>query len=80
MVLKPGNVLDPNLNTLKNGIPVTVQILVRRIPIEQVPTENENECATFLYKLFEEKVWLPWFDLMCNTWFVIAFIKGWYNR
>lgn len=46
----------PNLNNIKNGEAVQSKAVIRRIPIEQVPCDDENKCAEFLQKLYVEKV------------------------
>jgi hypothetical protein len=46
----------PKLNDIKNGIPLKVQVFMRRIPTKGIPTDNEKDCAAYLYKLYKEKV------------------------
>lgn len=43
-----------DLNTIRRGIPLKSEIFIRRIPISEVPTD-ENESAKFIHKFYQEK-------------------------
>ena len=43
-----------DLNTVRKGIPLKGEIFIRRIPMSQVPTD-ENESAKFIHKFYQEK-------------------------
>lgn len=45
----------PSLMDIKNGVPVEAQIYFRRIPLSQVPVDDEKKCSEFLHKLYKEK-------------------------
>ena len=51
---EPGK--KPDMNTIANGIPLKGHMLVRRIPIEDIPVDDDAECAKFVHKLYQEKV------------------------
>ena len=46
---------QPTLNHITNGIPVKTQLYFRRIPMSEVPLDNEKEAAKFLNKIYKEK-------------------------
>lgn len=48
------NNIRPDLNSIRNGLPLNGEILVRRIPMSEVPTDDE-ESAQFIHKLYQEK-------------------------
>lgn len=62
MGLKAVDGVYPNIKTLINGEPARAQMVVRRIPIKNIPVEDEEKCSKFLNKLYEEKVKI--FDLL----------------
>lgn len=39
-----------------NGEPIYGQMVIRRIPIKDIPIDDESKCSEFLHKLYEEKV------------------------
>lgn len=43
------------LNSIRDGIPLRSEVLVRRIPLDQIPYEDEAKCAQFVHKLYQEK-------------------------
>lgn len=45
----------PSLADVQRGVPVKAQIYFRRIPMSQVPVNDEKQCAGFLNKLYQEK-------------------------
>jgi hypothetical protein len=45
----------PDLSTVRYGIPLNGQLMVRRIPFSSVP-QGEEESARFLHQLYKEKV------------------------
>ncbi|CAF0743582.1 unnamed protein product [Brachionus calyciflorus] len=46
---------SPTFLDIKDGIPLDVQIFIRRIPMSLVPAEDEKKCSDFLQKLYMEK-------------------------
>jgi len=48
------NGIKPDLNAIRNGIPFTAEFLVRRIPITDVPTDDEGSAA-FIHDLYRKK-------------------------
>ncbi|XP_034105540.1 1-acyl-sn-glycerol-3-phosphate acyltransferase gamma-like [Drosophila albomicans] len=54
MVFKREDKTPPTMLSLLNGKPVDPYLLMRRIPLEQIP-EDEKEAAAWLQKLFVEK-------------------------
>lgn len=48
----------PNFRTLLKGRTCQAQLYVKRIPISQVPYQDEKKCAQWLQELFQEKVFL----------------------
>jgi lysophosphatidic acid acyltransferase/lysophosphatidylinositol acyltransferase len=46
----------PTFRTLLKGQSCQAQLYVKRIPITQIPYQDEAECAQWLHKLFQEKV------------------------
>jgi lysophosphatidic acid acyltransferase/lysophosphatidylinositol acyltransferase len=47
---------QPTMVDVQNGVPVHVMVLYRRIPMTEVPKNDEKQTAVFLNKLFTEKV------------------------
>ena len=47
--------------------------IYRRFPIEDVPTDNDEECSQWLYKLYAEKV-----TFYCRRFYWILFENYWY--
>ena len=47
----------PTLTHLKDGIPISFQGYMRRIPIASIPFHDEKLCAEWLHKLYREKVY-----------------------
>ena len=45
----------PDLNTIRNGIPLQAEIYVKRVSFSDVPQDEEGS-ANFLHKLYQEKV------------------------
>jgi hypothetical protein len=41
---------------IKDGIPLKPQMLVNRIPLKDVPIDDEKKCSEFLYKMYSKKV------------------------
>lgn len=39
-----------------NGKKINGQAVVRRIPIKDIPMQDEKACSAFLHKLYQEKV------------------------
>jgi len=50
------NGAKPTLKHIIDGVPVKFQLVLRRIPVSEIPVENEKECAQFVQKLYQEKV------------------------
>jgi lysophosphatidic acid acyltransferase / lysophosphatidylinositol acyltransferase len=46
----------PSLEHIKDGIPTKGQIFLRRIPISDIPVDDEKKCAEYLHQLYREKV------------------------
>ena len=46
----------PSFRTLLQGRSCKAQLYVKRIPISQIPYEDETKSAQWLQKLFQEKV------------------------
>jgi lysophosphatidic acid acyltransferase/lysophosphatidylinositol acyltransferase len=47
---------DPTVFKIKDGQKLNAKIFLRRIPIEQVPLNDEQKCSQFIYDLYKEKV------------------------
>lgn len=62
MGLKNVNGKPPNLNMMIQGIPIKGQMVIRRIPIKDIPIDDEHQCSQFLHKLYQEKVSHSCFD------------------
>lgn len=45
----------PKIMTILNGHPFVGDIYFRRVPLDQVPTDTEEECTKFLYDLYVHK-------------------------
>lgn len=45
-----------DLNNIRNGIPLKSKILARRIPLDNVPYDDEEKCSEFIHELFKQKV------------------------
>ena len=54
----------PDLNTVRNGVPLKGHMLVRRIPIEKIPVDDEAKCSEFIHKLYQEKVKLLFSEIV----------------
>lgn len=37
-------------------MPVRYEMVLRRIPVDTIPVEDENQCAEFVQELYREKV------------------------
>jgi lysophosphatidic acid acyltransferase / lysophosphatidylinositol acyltransferase len=46
----------PSLMHLLNGLPARFEIVLRRLPVKDIPVEDEKLCAEYLQKLYKEKV------------------------
>ena len=46
----------PNLSKILIGQRCQAEGFVRRIPISEIPYDNEEKSAEFIHKLFQEKV------------------------
>ena len=46
----------PTLKHIKDGIPVSFEIYIRRIPVSSIPTHDEKASAAWLQQLYREKV------------------------
>ncbi len=47
---------SPNFRTLLGGRTCKAQLYIKRIPISQIPYQDETKCAQWLHELFHEKV------------------------
>jgi hypothetical protein len=47
---------QPTMVHVQNGVPVKTMVLYRRIPMSEVPKNDEKKTAEFLNKVFKEKV------------------------
>lgn len=47
---------SPTFKHIVNGIPLRAQFFMRRIPMSQIPTDDDKKCSEFLYNLYQEKV------------------------
>ncbi|KAG1661202.1 1-acyl-sn-glycerol-3-phosphate acyltransferase gamma [Nymphon striatum] len=54
---------EPTMQNLLYGRKMQADLYVRRIPLEDIPTETEEACAKYLFKLYEEK------DELLDTYF-----------
>ncbi len=60
-----------NMNTMRNGNPLKGELFVRRIPMSDVP-EDEEGSAKFIHNLYKEKVNnLIYFLISIKTDFII---------
>ena len=50
------NGVTPNVSMIKDGVRVRPQMLINRIPVKDVPIDDEKKCSEFLYKMYERKV------------------------
>ena len=50
------NGAPPSMLSIKDGIQLRPQMLVNRIPIKDIPIDDEKKCSEFLYKMYEKKV------------------------
>ena len=55
-MIKSDNGTKPSISLIKDGIPLKAKICINRIPIKDIPVDDENKCSEFLYKLYEKKV------------------------
>jgi len=46
---------NPELSNLLHGYPCKAEAFIRRIPIKDVPYEDDQQCSQFIHKLFQEK-------------------------
>lgn len=46
----------PKMTTIVNGRPLVADMYFRLIPIEKIPTDDEEACTKFLYDHYVEKV------------------------
>ncbi len=53
---KNDNGAESSMLMIKDGIPLKPQMLVNRIPIKDVPIDDEKKCSEFLYKMYSKKV------------------------
>ncbi len=54
--LEKKNGEKPTLKHVKDGIPISFQLYIRRIPIASIPVHDEQLCANWLHQLYREKV------------------------
>ena len=47
---------NPHLSSLLLGHTCMAEAFIRRIPVSQIPYENDAQCAQFIQTLFQEKV------------------------
>lgn len=45
----------PTIKSVLNGRPFVADLFFRRVPIDNVPTDSDEECTKFLYDLYVEK-------------------------
>ena len=55
-MIKTTEGIKPSISLIKDGIPLIAKMCVQRIPIKDIPIDDENKCSEFLYKLYEKKV------------------------
>ena len=55
-MIKSDNGTKPSIALIKDGISLKAKICINRIPIKDIPVDDENKCSEFLYKLYEKKV------------------------
>lgn len=55
------NGAKPTLKDVVNGVPVKYEMVLRRIPVDTIPVEDEKKCAEFVQKLYQEKVFEAFF-------------------
>jgi len=46
---------SPKFRTLLKGHTCKAQLYIKRVPMSEIPYEDEGKCADWLYKLFQEK-------------------------
>lgn len=46
---------SPSFFDIKDGVPLNVQMFIRRIPMSEVPVEDDKKCSEYLQKLYQEK-------------------------
>ena len=46
----------PSLTHIKNGVPLKCQMFIRRIPMKDIPIDDEKKNAEYLQQLYREKV------------------------
>ncbi len=56
LAIKSENGVKPNILMIKNGEAVKGQMFINRIPLKDVPIDDEKKCSEFLYKMYENKV------------------------
>ena len=54
--IKDVNGHAPGIGDIVNGIKMDAQCYIRRIPLKDVPIDDEKKCGEFLQKLYQEKV------------------------
>lgn len=47
---------DASLTSVLNGIPSYGDIYIRKLPISEIPTDDEKQTADYLYNVFVHKV------------------------
>ena len=55
-MIKTENGVKPTISMLKDGKPIKGQLLLNRIPIKDVPIDDDAKLTEFLYKIYENKV------------------------
>lgn len=56
MAIEQNEKVKASLSTVGDGKPLKAKMFVRRIPVDQIPIEDEKKCADFVHKLYQEKV------------------------
>ena len=50
------NPKNPKLSNMLAGQQCQAEAFIRRIPVSEIPYNDEEKCAEFVHKLFQEKV------------------------
>jgi len=61
---------NPELSNILIGHPCLAEGFIRRIPVSEIPYDDEEKCAEFIHKLFQEKVGFFFFNLLISHKFI----------
>ena len=66
----------PKLNDLFDGKKFESQCYIRRIPLSDINLEDPKKCADFLFNLYKEKVYLPFYNIFIHLCCFNKFFKS----